>query len=560
MKIFTESRIKLKEIVTDVQTYLTEKYGQSRKVFTPASPFGQLLAVVSNISQLIMYYIEYSITELNLRTAATDTSILGLASLVGHNPSTSVSATGKANLRYNGKTLSDETASSIIILNKTKIYCPFNNLPYLIYTSEAEIRVGVSSTVVDIPVKIVQGELNEITFTADGTSVQTFRINEGNPEYIDRNLLEVYVNNTKCELYDSLYDIPLGKLGCVVKLDVGNGLAIIFGSQYAGFIPPSGSIVKVNYVKNAGVFGNLLNAQNLKFNFTESGYDNYGNEIDLNEYFSILLQDSVTFGSNPESINLTRLLAPKTSRSYVLANTQSYEYYFRKMNYFSVVDVYNTFEDGNINDDNVVYAFLIPNLQFRISPNQNYFTAPMENFTLSAEERSNLITKVEESGQMMIGTQLNIINPFVKRFVMFVVVNYLKGYSRELIREDIINKISYYLINYTRRDRIPRSDFIAILENVQGIDSVNVYFKEDPANNNTLNNQSKIDALGDIIIGKEDYCVVRGGWVDPDTNTSYVDTLSDKAQSSLNIIFNEEVDPTLNRRLNKSLVDNTRYK
>lgn len=557
MNIFKESRIKLREIITDAQDFLTTQYGQTRKVFTPASPFGQLLSVFSNLAQLIFYYIEYSITELNLRSASTANSIYGLAELVGHDVATSTSASGKAQLRYNGKLLPDDSASNIIILNKTKLTCPLNNLPYLIYTSESEIRLGVSSKVTDVPVKIVQGELFEVTFTGDGTPIQTVSVNEKNSEFIDKQLVEVYINNSKCEIYDSIYDIPLGKLGCVIKLDVGNGLAITFGTKFAGYIPPSGSVIKVNYVKNAGIFGNILNANNIRFKFAESGYDNFGNELDLNEYFTVLPDNTISFGSNPESVELTRLLAPNTSRSFVLANPKSYDYFFRKMNYFSTVDVYNTFDDNNLNDDNVVYAFLIPNLSYRILPNQNYFTADMESFVLTDDEKDNLVTKIEESGQVMIGTQINILNPKIKKFVMFVVVNYLKGFSKELIREDIINKISTYLINYTRRDRIPKSDFIAILENTNGIDSVNVYFKADPSNV-TAGNTSYIDALGDIIIGPEDYAVIRGGWVDPDTNTSYIDTISDRVQSSLNISFNEEVDPTVNRRLNKNLVQTIR--
>ena len=47
-----------------------------------------------------------------------------------------------------------------------------------------------------------------------------------------------------------------------------------------------------------------------------------------------------------------------------------------------------------------------------------------------------------------------------------------KNYTPEYMAKNL----DEYFLNVNRRDRIPRSDIISIIENVEGIDSVNVFF------------------------------------------------------------------------------------
>lgn len=49
----SKARLKASELIEQAVTFLTSKYEQTAHVFTPASPFGQLLIVISNISELI---------------------------------------------------------------------------------------------------------------------------------------------------------------------------------------------------------------------------------------------------------------------------------------------------------------------------------------------------------------------------------------------------------------------------------------------------------------------------------------------------------------------------
>lgn len=69
LKIFSLNRIKFNELWADALKYIKRTYQATSQAFTPASPFGQLLQVILHMGRMILYYIEDSITGLNIRTA-----------------------------------------------------------------------------------------------------------------------------------------------------------------------------------------------------------------------------------------------------------------------------------------------------------------------------------------------------------------------------------------------------------------------------------------------------------------------------------------------------------
>ncbi len=58
MSFFSKTRIKATELFEDSFLYLQRTYEQARSVFTPSSPFGQILTVVANLGEMIFFYIE----------------------------------------------------------------------------------------------------------------------------------------------------------------------------------------------------------------------------------------------------------------------------------------------------------------------------------------------------------------------------------------------------------------------------------------------------------------------------------------------------------------------
>ena len=126
-KVFTSLEIFVQKMLKDSINYLTNTFNQSLDVFTTASPFGQILIVLENLSQLIFYYIEDSITELSIIDATRISSIYSIATIAGHNPSRAVAATGEIALSTNSGS-SEATFDIVVITDLTRFKCLNNGL------------------------------------------------------------------------------------------------------------------------------------------------------------------------------------------------------------------------------------------------------------------------------------------------------------------------------------------------------------------------------------------------------------------------------------------------
>ena len=116
----SKTRLKASELIEQAVTFLVSKYEQAAHVFTPASPFGQLLIVISNISELIFTYIAHTAEELNISTAQNVESIHGLARLTGHDAYRGSSAYGVMQIKLNNSTLDYIKGKYLTINNFTQ--------------------------------------------------------------------------------------------------------------------------------------------------------------------------------------------------------------------------------------------------------------------------------------------------------------------------------------------------------------------------------------------------------------------------------------------------------
>jgi len=558
LEIFKYNRIRYGQLYYDAKQYLTSKFLQVGEIFTPASAYGQILGVMIDLGKLIFYYVEDSISELNIFTATRDISIRSLARIAGHNPTRAISATGTLKLTYNGNSI-DMYGNTVIIPNYTRLVNATNGLSYTMISESEEVRMELAGKNT-LEVKIIQGVVEAQTVTGTGLVLQSFSFNAKRGAQIDNFNVKLYVNGDIWRIYDSLYDIPYQGNGAVVKTGINGGIDLYFGNTYFGNVPALGSTIRIEYFSTAGNGGNILDSEAANFSFADSVFDTLGNAIDANEVIDISVFKPVIFGSDPEPIALTRILAPKTSRSYVLANADSYVYFLEKFNIFSVIDAFSTFEDNDISDDNVVYLFLIPDVNKRKPASADYFTVPQALFLLSNDEKEKIYDFIEQSGQKIMNTVIKIIDPIIKKYILNVNIIAIEGYSKENIRQSVISKCSDYFLKNRRRDRIPKSDLIAIIESVEGVDSVNVWFvseenelfKSDPLNADKPD--VGIDVFGDVIINRGEYALVRGGW--PARNGYfYYDTVDQGKPGSINIAFGKDTSDTLNLSLHRINVD-----
>jgi len=536
MNIYQKNNILISGLLSSTYNFINKTYSQSKNLFTVASAWGQIMFVFQNISQLILYFIEDSITELNIEQATRDYSIRSLARISGYDPKRTTTSQGEVVISWNSSN-SQAGGGSVIIPRNTQLRNQQNGQIYTLIIPSERITIPLSSQSQPQAFKVVQGNFDSSNYTSNGAPLLSFNVPTINGQNIDQFYVDVFVNEEKWRRYDSLYDIPLNGKGFIVKSGISNGIDVYFGNSFFGQIPQAGSRIRVEYLTNIGIKGNVYSTQNnpLTWKFSTSGTDLYGASLDLNQYLNIVNSLDPDFGTDPDATSLIKIVAPKTSRAFVFANPQSYEIFLNKLGIFSQIQAYSTnFDDENnenLDDDNVVYIYLVPDITLNIASNQDYFSVPVQNFIVTQAQKTRILNLIEDSGSMIATTVVQIVDPVVKRFIMNITISTFVGFDPNTIKQQIRNKISEYMLNLKRRDKIPRSDMIAIIESVSGVDSVYVEFisEEDQDGLKSLQNtinpditinyqSSSIDSFGDIIIGKNQLVIFRGGWSDLDGN------------------------------------------
>jgi hypothetical protein len=622
MELFNTARIRFFELYNDAISFVSQTYTNLGKQFTMASPMGQLLQVILGLGRMIMYYIEDSITELNINKASRPASIRGLSGLTGHNPSRAMSARGTLKISYKpGSSLDSTIGNTVIIPKYTRLISTLNGLTYTIILPGEEARIQLNSPTNFLNVNVVQGVLEYQQATGTGDALQSFNFQSKKGASIDNFFVNIYVDGKLWSTYDSIMDMVFNEPGCIIKTGQTGGVDVFFGNGYNGKIPVNGSIIMLEYLITDGDTGNInTNDANIinNWKFITSGYTLNGEQVDLNKILNVTIQRDILFGTADEPLYLTRLLTPNASRSFVLANTNNYIYFLRKLNIFSIIDAipgFDTFNDkyylnkyviektkleqlneqllktrtqtGNnteqigllviaINeqsivvkgieailqeqkkDDNTVYLFLVPDISKRVTSDENYYTCNINTFKLSDNEKQAILDLIEESGQRVLTVDNAILDIYYPRFSINMSLVVYEGFNIDNIKEDIISKTSDYFIKNTRRDRIPKSDLIKIVENIEGVDSVNIWFDASNLNKNIYGDYKSynlmgvdrkygLDKYGDIILERivldafnnevvirDIYPLIRGGFVNKN-GKRYNDSVSSTEVGSINI-------------------------
>lgn len=572
LNMFTLAKLKFEDLYSSSINYLRNVYGSVGQYFTNSSPFGQLLRVTLHLGRMIMVYIEDSITELNIKTASRERSIKGLATLTGHNPSRGLAARGSVKFSYNNS--GEYINQSILIPNYTQLVNNSNGLNYMIILPAENMEMILSNSSIYSNISVIQGELKYQQATGNGEPMQSFNfaLNPTATGFIDNYFVNIYINGERWRNVESILDMTYAEKACMIKTGQSGGIDVFFGNGANGLIPPVGSIILFEYLFTQGRDGNISNlyqTNNNNWQFKGVGYLANGEEVDLNKIINVSTENSIIFGTDEESILMTKLLAPHMSRSFVLANKINYEYFLRRLNMFSVIDViqgFDTYDDTYLTfkynqalsnhsiarknydaeviltgansekskelyeillksknelqiaeknyknsklDDNTIYLFLIPDITLRIDDTQNYFTCNKESFKLQEDEKQGILDLIKSSGQQIITMDNIILDPKTPKFAINCFIQMWEGYEFEAVKSSIIKAVSDYLINNTRRDRIPVSDLISVVEKVNGVDSVTIMFDADKNNNleNNTNgiytNNNGIDEFGDILLERE---------------------------------------------------------
>lgn len=564
LKIFKLNRIKFNELYADALAYIQASYKAVGQAFNTASPFGQLLQVVLNLGRMIFYYIEDSITGLNIRTAYRADQIKGLARLTGHDAARTIAARGAVKITYidNGDGLN--AGKVCYIPNKIKVVNRLNNYTYTLLLGADNAKISMQSGNY-IEASVIQGEIKMQSATGTGMPLQSYNFAERNFAEVDQYYVNVYVNGELWEIVGGLQDLGYMQKGCIVKTGINSGVDIYFGNGQMGAIPVEGASITVEYVvadgNHANIIKDYINSADY-WQFQDHGYLADGTMVDLNQNFQVTCLTDIIFGTTAEDTALTQAIAPHVSRSFVLANEANYKYFFQKMNMFSdieiikgsysisgssmaqlaydqaqsnydealesyklVADKYDAnssevqqaskvltnantvlqFAASNLANnsyrDNTIYIFLVPDINKRISSSSNYFNCDETLFYLSEDEQANILNLINASGQRIITMENRIIQPKVARFALNVQAKIWETANEDQVYATALQEVSNYLLSINRKDMIPISDMIALFENIDGIDSVNAQFVPSRDNQEVYGaNNYGVDSYGDIIL------------------------------------------------------------
>ena len=590
LKFLSTLKISANQIKTDARTYISRVYKRANTLFTEASPFAQIISVMAELGELIMFYIEDSLVEQNIYTAQQPESIYGISRLTGHDATRGFAATGEIEFRWKvGAELGKIAGTGLNIDARSELQCELNGLTYTLLSSQEKFRLEKANKY-NIKCAIVQGKFEKQTFTGTGESMQSYNIQTSS--LTDHSKVSVSVNGEKWTKHDSMYDLLNNEKAYILKTGISGGLDVYFGTGNFGALPPAGSSIEIEYIKHSGFQGNLDDAQDITFKWDAEGSDSNGDEFDLNEYLELVVTSAPKMGADKESTNFTKLMAPLASKSYVLATPDNYEYFLSRYGMFSYVDAYNTTEDQYLDDDNVIYIFAIPDARRKLLADQDYFSIPMNEMFFDQNEYDKMSQVIQDSGQQMVTTEVVFVKPKIRKYSMDINIRYFEGYTKQEIFVNVRKAVSDYMLNITRRDKLPKSDIVYILEEIDGIDAVNVRFiseteetarrlgyyesktvtvtpqepvvLEDIGNGKqkyiffkqieevkTVNVDATtaipytiagLDEWGDIIMEKDEVAVFRGGWQDRDGD-AIIDEALMNAEAALSVNFDATAVP-----------------
>jgi hypothetical protein len=617
------SEITFKKLYSQIVFKLKKTYNRANSSFTLASPFGQVLTVITDLFGLNMSYNNHIRRQFDLNdTLNQDTkTIRSLARIGQYNPNRGSCASGvlKVKTKSGVDITNDIKGGKIVFKNKSKIKNNKNSLEYILDLNQDELIFSLSNQT-PILISIIQGSWQTKIFTGTGDLNQSFGINSPDGKEIDNFRFKVFINDELWSPKKHKFDMLLNEKAYVPLTGFTGGLDIIFGNGDEGLVPALGSIITVDYLLTDGKEGNVVDPLLNEFKFIDSPKDSYGNDIDTESYFDIDTETNITFGADGDTADFLKKILPFASSNFVLASTDQYKFFLKRIGIFSIIDVYSSkrndtqliydiyslaktntdllnklANDDNsstlrqlvsqnlkhISDikklllseggDNVVNIFLIPDIRifYGSEKDTNYFNIDINAFILDTDEKNRVLNYLSKEGTQTILNEVKIQDPIIKRYSINITLRLYDNAIDDNVNNAIINAVSDYFISNNRRDRIPPSDLVRIIDGLDGVDSVTVeyiselnenYHKEflikseefknkngrqaldsdiimsDGVKYNALKTIGLDSILGDILIDKTDLPIIRGGFSDR-YNNQYNMQPGQGLYSSVNILI-----------------------
>jgi hypothetical protein len=564
------TEITFNNVKTEIELFLKAEHNKANILYSPASPYGQVLSVLENLYQLSMLYLKNSIKQYDLSDANgnNDRVIKNAAIFSGHNPGRAISATGTLKLTVKTSTdiQKDIPGGRITLTNRQALKNKTNGLEYSINLGSEKVTYKITNNS-QFFVPIIQGRWEKRFFTGTGNENQTYQVAiRGSSKDVENFNYEILVNGEYWTIKKHLYELLPDEMACVVKTSFNNGIDIIFGNSGFGMIPKIGSVIEVSFLVTNGSNGSIFRRTSNDWTFIDPALDGFGNTVDLSNLFDVSIYTDINFGADKESTAFTRNLLPIVSNNFVLGLPEQYAYQIKRLGVFSHVNAYERF--------GTIYIVATPNIKLFKNQNADYFSIDKRAFELDTYEKSKIDQYLRASGNIMLTKRYQITSPQLSYYIMNVFVITYSDAQTESVNSQIRDKVSEYFLNFNRLDRVPKSDLVAQLSTISEIHSVDISFvsrkNEDyhkaeltrvenlknkfaslssiklNRQNPNYNSETTLGldpVLGDIIFEASEIPIIRGGWYDRNT-IYYSDDIEEKGLKSINIIQKGTIDPS----------------
>ncbi len=563
------TEITFDRVKNEIESFLKKEHSKSGILYSNSSPYGQILSVLENLHQLSLLYLKNSISQYDLSdvNANNDRVIRNAAIFAGHIPGRNISSTGtlKVSIKTSTDIQKEIPGGRITLFNRQAIKNKTNGLEYSINLGTDKLTYKISSNS-QFFIPIIQGKWDRKFFTGTGFENQTYQINlRGNQKDIENSNYEILVNGEFWTTKKHLYDLLPDEKGCVVRTGFNGGIDIIFGNGGFGMVPKIGTVIEVNYLISDGSIGSIFRRTMNDWRFIEPALDGFGNSIDVSNLFDISIYTDINFGSDKESLSFTKNVLPIVSNNFVLGLPQQYAYQIKRLGVFSHVNAYEKY--------GTIYIVATPNIKLFKNQNANYFTIDKRAFELDTYEKSKLDQYLRTGGNIMLTKRYQIDSPILSYYIINIFIITYSDSQDDSVNAQIQDKISEYFLNFTRLDRVPKSDLVSAISLISDIHSVDISFiskkNEDYHKENMQKDQNRrnefaskaalklqrpnpnynpdtslgIDPImGDIIFEPSEIPIIRGNFYDRN-NIYYSDDIEDKGLKSINIIKKGTVDP-----------------
>ena len=467
MKILDTLSMTFERYMTQVKSYMQENVPNFSRIGN-SSVIGQLINVIGASVNNVMIYLQDAFAEQNKYTAQRKKSIYGLAAQTGFNASLGYAAGMNFRMTYMPNNVNDLT---YILKNKTKVLCTQNGLTYNIILPQENVIFTTAKDMSSKQIYAVEGTFETQEFISTGG--QLYSINVVFNGDCDISYTEVYVNDELWTRRESLYDMAADGKEYVIHTSLNKGFDIIFGNDNFGRSLKVDDKITVNYLTHNGELGNIDYSLPVSIVFSDPIVDASGNEIDADEVFNIeIAERPANNGTYSDKTDFVKEMIGYNSRAMVLADEKNYKLYLNRISFVGWNHTWS--EEGSL----VVNSIILKNYKTQMENGDEYFNLKEKDFILSDEQKKSIQTSIKNSGSQLAGTVLNIFDPKLVKYAVYV---YIKmndvSYDKTLIQDNIHKLIGQFMGDINSDTIIAKSDIVHLLKsNIENIDSVDIYF------------------------------------------------------------------------------------